>query len=207
MALDAASYAASWAIYDATGVRPEYLWPVLYSESGLNPGIPNAQGAPYYGINQASGSYLATLGITPADYLTWPASRQLTAVVLPMVRSNVARWGPIGSGTRFYQSNFLPATLGSRALMSPLAWAGSAYYRGNPGLDVWHRGVITVGDLAVMVSRAASSQAVRAAIAASYAARPSAGPPLSPALGTDYLPGWVPLAAVGALEGAAWWLA
>lgn len=200
--LDAASYAASWSIYDATGLRPEYLWPVLWSESGLDPSIPNRAGAPYYGISQASGSWLAAHGIGVADYLTWPASRQLLTVVLPMVRSNVAAYGPIRSGTRFYQSNFLPATMPRRALFAALTWKGSPEYGANAGLDTTRKGVILVADLATFVGRAARQPAVADAIARSYAARPSAGPATDPVLGSDYLdPLLLPAGAALALLG------
>ena len=35
---------ALWALYDATGIRPEWILPVLYSESGFNPAIVNSLG-------------------------------------------------------------------------------------------------------------------------------------------------------------------
>jgi hypothetical protein len=189
VALDAASGAASWTIFDATGVRPEYLWCVLWSESNLDPSRPNAAGQPYYGINQVSGAYLAKLGIDVADYLTWSASRQLTTVVLPYLRGVVGWTGETpGSATRLYQANFYPASLKTaRDLGSVIVWRGSAAYAANAGLDpAPKKGAITVADLARAMTRASNAPSVLAATAASYLARPSESPPEEPVYGTDF---------------------
>ena len=183
-----ATAAALWAGYDSGALpRPEYVLPVLWTESGLNPATPNLAGAPYYGINQASGSYLAAQGIDTADYLTWPASQQIARVVAPMFGSNAKAFGMPHSGTLAYLSNFLPATLpSSRALSSVLATKGSPVYTANAGLDYRGKGTITTGDLAHFVAHAAAQASVKSATAQVYAARPGASPS-DPVWGTDYL--------------------
>jgi hypothetical protein len=190
-----ASGSALWAISDATGIRPEWLLPVLQSESGLNPAIQNLSGYPYYGLNQISGSYLTARGIDASDYLTWPGSRQLSTIVQPYMASQVAAFGPLRSGTRVYQANFLPATLKTaKSLSSVLArqthsCTGTGLtndiYCANPGLDWQHNGTITVGDLAHFISAAAATSNVQSAIAQTYALRP-AQKPMDPVYGLDF---------------------
>ena len=98
----------------------------------------------------------------------------------------MARYGPIGSGTRAYQANFLPATLATaRSLSSVLATQGDAVYAANSGLDRNHSGAITVGDLAAVVAAMATKPAVQAAIAQTYALRPGESPK-DPVYGDDF---------------------
>jgi hypothetical protein len=190
-ALDDPSYAALWTIYATTGLRPEYLLPVLSSESGLDPSTPNRAGAPFYGINQASGAYLSARGISPADYLTWPASEQLTRVVGPMLAGVVRETATLPrSATRLYQANFLPVTLkgGGGGLSRVLAWRGGPVYAANAGLDWQRRGAILVDDLAFAMMRQARNVAVRSAIAKAYAIAPAgAGSPREPVYGQDFV--------------------
>lgn len=175
MSLDQASYPALWQIADATGIRPEWLLPTLQLESGLNPGVANQAGFPYYGISQINGDFLAAIGVTPDDYLTWPASQQLQRVVLPYMQSAVNRYGPLRSATRVYQANFLPGTLATAtSLGSVLAARGSAVYDANIGLDSNRDGVITVQDLADEMAK--QLPAVQGAIANAYAVRPGEFP-------------------------------
>ena len=205
MALDAAAPAVAWDLYDMTGgdVRPEYLWPVLWAESNLDPTLPNQAGAPYYGINQIAGSYLDALGIDRADYLTWAASAQLSRVVVPFLAGVVHDVGGVGSGTRLYQANFYPKSVKTaRTLGSVIVWRGSAAYRDNAGLDrPPAKGAIVVGDLARSIARGARAPSVQAAIAASYAARPSEAPPEDPVYGTDFAPLTTAAAIAGILGG------
>lgn len=191
--LDAASYPALWALYDATGVRPEWLLPTLQIESGLDPSVPNAQGYPYYGLNQIAGSALQAQGIDPTDYLTWPASQQIARVVGPYVASQVATYGALRSGLKVYLANFYPAALPSSGSLAahvvckparPCVPHDPDPYCANAALDVDHSGCITVGDLATLVQRAAQSPAVAAAIASAYRVRP--GQPTNPTYGLDY---------------------
>jgi hypothetical protein len=179
---------ALWALYDAGGPRPEYVLPVLYSESGFDPSIQNLQGADYYGVGQTSGDKLAAAGVTPSDFLTWPASAQIERFVSPMLLGIVHGVAALGSGTRVYQANFLPATLSSaRSLDSVLARAGETnnWYRDNAGLDWGRKGYLTVRDLAHSIEKSARSPAVQSAIAETYALRPAESPH-DPVMGDDF---------------------
>ena len=202
MSLDAGAYAALGRLYDASKVRPEFVIPVLASESGLDPSRANAGGYPYYGINQASGTYLEARGIDPQDYLSWPASQQIDQVVTPMMRANVGYLGRAPrSATLTYQLNFLPGSVKTaKALCSVIAWRGTAVYNANPGLDWLRLGAIRVDDLAHFMARALAGAGVKAAIKATYAARPDLGrPSLSPVYGTDFVD---PLWWLGAMAAA-----
>lgn len=201
MALDAASYPILWKIFDETGIRPEYLLPTLWSESGLRPGIQNLGGADYYGINQASGSYLRSRGIDPQQYLSWPASQQLDVVVRAMAHG----WPlPLLSGTRVRQANFIPATVngaaGWRAARAPgdvIVASPHPYYAANCGMDLTpgsvrcagqnRSGAIRVSDLMKATAQAAS--AVRNNISLAYVSRAGESP-CDPVVGDDpYLGG------------------
>jgi len=185
MTLDAASYDILWSIYDQTGIRPEWLLPVLYFESGLNPSAQNAYG--YSGINQASSSIISSYaGTDLGTYVTWPASRQLDTVVRGMYADLVNHYGPIRSATRAYQANFLPATLATaHALSDVISSQGDSYYGPNAGLDVDHNGVITLGDLAIVMAKSAAAPAVQTAIANAYQVRPNETPQ-DPVYGQDF---------------------
>lgn len=175
---------ALWALYDRGGPRPEYLLPGLYFESGYDPSIVNSLG--YTGINQASTAMLASYGLTSAAYAAMPASQQISQVVTPEYLGIVARYGPLNSGTRAYQANFLPATLATaKSLSSVLASQGDAVYAANSGLDRNHSGDITVGDMAAAVATMASKPAVQSAITQTYALRPGESPK-DPVYGTDF---------------------
>ena len=212
MALDAASFAALWKLYDATGVRPEWLLPVLWTESGFNPAIPNAQGYAYYGLNQISGTWLAQHGIAVNDYLTWPASQQIAQVVTPYVAQQVGSFGALQSGARVYLANFYPAALATAKTLDaqivckpaggcpPAGTHSSSAYCANAGLDADHSGCITLGDLAAFVGRAASGSSVKSAIASCYALRPWETES-DPALGYDFGPKPAPLSAPAASNG------
>ena len=152
--VDAAFPATLWnPFYAKTGIRPEWIVPVLASESGLNPSIVNSIGC--IGINQACPWAVPT----PPGYGSYTASQQLAGVVLGMYEAIIAKYGPLRSGVRVYQANFLPASLSkATALDSVLARrpsggcpggaANSQYvYCANSGFDTDHTGVITVGDL------------------------------------------------------------
>ncbi len=179
---------ALWSIFDASGVRPEYLIPVLYFESGFNPSASNAGGAAYYGVAQTSGARLAALGTRPSAYLAMTAAQQITLAVAPYFASVVASYGPIGSATRAEQANFLPASLATaRSLSQLLATSGTAVYGANAGaLDPLRHGAITVGDLALAMGKAARAAPSRAAIARAYVLRPQAYPPREAVFGSDF---------------------
>jgi hypothetical protein len=185
--LDPDAYVALWELADAGGPRPEYVLPVLAYESSFDPNADN--GAGYYGVNQESGDQLQAMGIDPANYKTWSAGQQIRAVVLPRYKYLVSKYGAIGSGARAYQGNYLPATLATaRSLTSVLASRADdphGWYRDNPTLDVNKDGLITVGDLADLVSREAADPFVKDAIDRAYTLRPGESPK-DPALGTDF---------------------
>ncbi len=200
-AVDSAFASALWnPFYAQTGIRPEWIVPVLAAESGLNPGVPNQAGYPYYGLNQVSGSYLQARGIDPSDYLTWPASRQLVQVVTPFMASQIAAVGVRPqSGARVYQLNFLPATLPTApSLTSVLArrppggcpsGRSSSFYCANAGFDTARKGYIDVQDLADSVARQAAKPYVQSVIASAYAVAPAGvGSETDPVYGDDFAP-------------------
>jgi hypothetical protein len=174
---------ALWAIYDATGIRPEWLIPGLAIESGLNPSLPNAAGYPYYGISQISGSFLEARGIDPSDYLTWSASQQLQTIVLPYMQGVVNQLGPLDSGIRVYQANFYPASLAYAPGLDDVIVSSSsadgnsrAAYAANKYLDADGNGEITPRDLGARLSEQVAKGFVQSAISQTYALRPSERP-------------------------------
>ena len=198
--------AALWAIYDQSGIRPEYLIPVLYFESGFDASKPNAAGAPYYGIAQTSGTRIAELGSSPADFLAMSQAQQIALAVAPYFAGVVKSYGPIRSATRAEQANFLPATLATvRGLGQVLQWAGSRTYAANAAaLDPARRGAITLADLSTIMSRAATSAPARAATRRAYQLRASAGAPQEPVYGQDFAG---PALSLGVLALAVGWAA
>jgi hypothetical protein len=190
-ALDDDALSALWSVYDATGIRPEYLIPVLYFESAgtFSPAIQNLAGGAYYGLAQTSGDKLAALGTTPAAFLAMSQGDQIRTAVIPYFSGVVKRFGPIASATRAYQANFEPATLATaKSLGSILEPRGTRAYADNAhALDTFRHSAITVGDLAVVMSRAADAAPVRAATARAYALRPSLAPARPPVYGEDFL--------------------
>lgn len=223
MALDSASYTELWNILQKTGdIRPEYLLPVLWGESTFSP---SAENADHYGLNQADGgvpagqpggpSGLRGRGIDPTDYKTWPASRQLHSVVSPFLSGLIRSFGPIRSGTRLYQANFVPASLPiATSFDDVVVGKGGRRYNGQEGsfydanlvLDIGtssdplgrdglhHKGKITVGDLAARVAAMAEVPQVAHAIELAYKVKPpgvtagvvGADHPHNPVDGEDY---------------------
>lgn len=189
---------AAWSVYDATGIRPEWLLPVLYAESGFDPSAHNSLG--YLGVGQDYGPYLERKGIDPTAYVTWSAAQQIEAVIEPRFAAIVKTYGGIGSATRAYQGNLLPASLPSSnpsaprsstipvapALWSVLARKGSSVYDANAQLSWLTRGAILVADLAHFVARAASSAECATAIVRAYALRSNAGSVTDPVYGRDF---------------------
>ena len=220
MSLDfPASGVALWSIFDAGGPRPEFVLPVLWSESGFNPSITNSIGC--QGVNQNCSP--------PPGYNTWSASQQIAGSVKPYMLSYVQKYGPLRSGTRVYVANFLPCTLpkatdlsyvlavrGSSAPVCPgFQLSQAAVYNANPGLDYQKTGAIRVSDMAHFIAKAAGSSAVKNAIAQTYALRPSETPQ-DPVYGTDFgygatpaggIPPWLLIAGVGVVAGLAAYLA
>lgn len=189
MAIDDDALSALWSIFDATGIRPEYLLPVLYFESGFNPALANTAGAPYYGIAQTSAQHLAALGTTPAAYLAMSSGAQIRLAVAPYFSTVVKSYGPVQSATRAEQANFLPATLQSVPNLSQvLAPAGSRTFVDNAkAFGAAGASAIRVADLAMTMQKSASAPAVVAATARAYQLRPSAGGPKNPVFGSDFV--------------------
>lgn len=213
MALDfPASGTALWAISDATGIRPEWLLPSLYFESGFDPGA--GAGTGHEGLNQMNVPQLEAWGIDPAAYTRWAASQQLTRVVQPWFVSLVNTFGPLRSATRVEQANYLPATLKTaRSLSSELARAPSGFYEDNKVFDRTMKGYITVGDLADAMAKAAQTAQVQSALQKTYALRPGESAE-DPVYGQDFGAGLSPnakaalvgVAIVGVSAAVAWWL-
>ena len=189
-----------WTISDMTGVRPEYLAPVLYFESGFNPAaVNNASGAS--GLNQTMPSNLAAFGTTPASFRAMSQAQQLTTAVAPYFTTAVQTYGPIRSATRAYQANFLPATLATaKALTAIVILGGTSAYNANKVLDPFNHGAILVADLAYTMARAAASSECAAAIARAYQLRPGESQ-TNPVYGTDYAD---PLASFASAALLAW---
>lgn len=201
--LDAGAYQAFWSLYDATGVRPEYLIPVLAFESGLNPALPNSAGAPYYGLGQ---NYGPSLPVDPATYLTWSASQQLTQVITPYFASIVGKYGALRSGIRVYQAEFYPASLAyARGLSSKIVSAPSSAYSANAAaFDPAGKGYITPADLGTAIQKMIGQSYVLDAIARAYALRPWEIEQ-NPVYGTDFGdPIATVLIALGILGTAGW---
>ncbi len=203
--LDAGAYQAFWGLYDASGVRPEYLIPVLAFESGLNPAASNGAGAPYYGLGQ---NYGPSLPVDPATYITWSASQQITQVITPYFQSIVSKYGGLHSGIRVYQAEFYPASLVyARGLGSKIVSAPSSAYTDNAAaFDKAGKGYITPGDLAVAVKKMIAQPYVRDAIARTYALRPWEIEQ-DPVYGTDFGDPIATLLIAAGVLGAAGWIA
>ena len=185
---------ALWSLYDATGIRPEWLLPPLYYESAGFQNVQNFAGYPYYGVNQASVQMLSGYGITPDQYLAMPISEQIRRVVTPEFVGLQQRYGPLRSGLRIYQANFLPATLpvvksldGVLATQGHDDWGAGDVYGANAGFDTQHKGTIVLGDLAAAVQKSAAAPAVVDALRQTYAARPQELPfKRDPVYGDDF---------------------
>ena len=200
VALDDDALQALWSIFDASGVRPEYLIPVLYFESAgtFSPSIANLAGAPFYGLAQTSAPKLAELGVTPAEFLAMSQGQQIRLAIAPYFARAVRSYGPIRSATRAYQANFEPATLARvRSLSQIVDHKGTRAYAANASaLDPLGHSAITLSDLALVMTRAAAAGPVKAATARAYALRPAAAPAHEPVYGEDFVSPWWTLGGV-----------
>lgn len=185
MPLDDAFPSTLWQVYVQTGIRPEWITPVLFSESGLEPTTVNSIGCA--GINQLCSGWLNTIGMTAQQYAALPASQQLIQGVIPYMKDAVARYGPLRSGTRVYQANYLPATLSTaRKLTDVIASDPSPTYTQNKGFDQDGKGYIVVQDLANSVARSVGAPVVKSTLDQAYS-----GPLISASAtgaGVDYGP-------------------
>lgn len=188
VALSDDGLAALWSLYDASGIRPEYMIPMLYLESGFDPTLANRAGAPYYGIAQTMGAHLTALGTTPAAFMAMSQGDQIRLAVSPYFKRAVASYGPLRSATRVYLANYLPARLATaRSLSQIVEPGGTVYYKGNEVLDPLHHHAIALSDLALLMARAVKQPEAKAAIARAYALRPAAAPPREAVYGDDFV--------------------
>jgi hypothetical protein len=181
MNLDDAFWPALWDLATASGTRPEVLLAVWAAESGLDPHAKNSIGC--IGLNQTCPKPVGPgfPNDDPATYQAAPASVQV-AWITPQVLSAVQlNGGPFLSAARYYQSNFLPATLAKAkrpgdviaARHGPYARA----YAANLGLDPDHRGAITLATLGkALERRVLNDQGFTDAVATAYAQQPPDAP-------------------------------
>lgn len=201
VALDQASYGELWRLTDMTNgdLRPEYVLAFMGYESGLNP---SAQNGGCYGLNQLCSAKPG--GVDPQTYLSWPASKQIRHGVAPYLKWLNDAYGPLRSGVRLYQGNWIPESLHlAHNFPDVIAARGGTRYKGQEGafyddnasLDTNHDGRVTVGDIDNVIKAQLLRPSVDAAIAAAYVfrgePRPGVGAgltdgPRNPALGTDF---------------------
>jgi len=186
MSLDwPATGAALWSIYDQTGIRPEWVLPVVHLESGFDPSVVNPGGC--VGLFQlCPGTYGNYVSVPVSEYRTWSASQQLAGPALAYWR-NALGYGPIRSATRLMQAQLAPGELSSAPSLDSVVYrAPSSGYEGNRGVfDPSGKGYFTVQDLANAMASHASDPAVRDAIARTYALRPGEQPH-DPVYGDDF---------------------
>lgn len=170
---------ALWALYDETGIRPEYALAVFWLESKFNPSIVNPIGC--VGLFQLC-PQSHTL---PSGYASWPASQQISESATPFWAGIVKQYGEIRSGTRLMQGNWLPGTLvTARRLSSVVAAAPSPSYTQNATVfDPKGKGYSTVQDVANAIAKTVPF--IQDAIAQTYALRPTERP-RDPVYGDDF---------------------
>jgi hypothetical protein len=216
--LDAAFYPALVQAGNTLGVPAGWLLNVFYLESRLNPQIGNQYG--YVGLNQLASSQLKqTFGVNPSDYLAWPASQQLTQVILPWYQNTIKVFGrgtPRSPGV-LYALNLFPNSVKTRGdsedtvLISSRASSSyevAAYYananggkpnsRGNCGLDFDCSGQITIGDLDNFLAQLTADKAYQSALATlnSYGGASSVSLPAS---GTTFVQALLTTIALGGI--------
>jgi hypothetical protein len=147
---------------------------VLYGESGLNPASPGHVSA-YEGLNQINQPYLKTRGIDPADYLTWPASRQMREVVGPFLVNQVhtllkkaVRSAGVLEACNLYPANVARHGDAPEAIIidsqSPDAGERQAF-QANKALDRNGDGKITISDLDEWLTGRSKDKAFQAELA------------------------------------------
>jgi hypothetical protein len=183
MTLDDAFWPALWALALETGTRPETFLAVWFAESGLEPAARNAGGC--IGLNQSCPKTLGGPGFPNDDadaYASAPASAQLAWIRLQVLAAIRLNGGPFRSAARYYQANFLPATLATAKVPDDVIAARSgplaSAYVANAGLDATHDGAITLRDLGLYLQQrvASGGGVLESAIARAYAVRPAGAP-------------------------------
>ena len=187
--LDGAFFPLMWTVVAIpAGTRPEIFLAAWLYESDLEPSARNAIGC--VGLNQTCPKPGGP-GFPNDDaegFRAMPASYQLSWIA-PQVLSAIAlNGGPFRSAARYYQANFLPATLATaKAPGDVIAGRGGPYaqaYAANAQLDVNGDGAITLDDLAHALEAKilASGTKLSDAIAQVYAAAPEGAPWAAPDL-------------------------
>jgi hypothetical protein len=182
MNLDDPFWPALWQLAIETATRPEIYLAVWLAESGLEPAAKNPIGC--IGLNQSCPKPYGP-GFPHDDaaaYQELAASRQLEWIA-PQVRDALAVNGrPFGSAARYYQANFLPATLNiarnPRDVIAARAGPFAQAYAANQALDFGHDGAITLEDLGRFVADAVErgTETWTKALAELYARRPPVSP-------------------------------
>jgi hypothetical protein len=178
--LDEAFYPALWTFANSVGVPAEWFLNFMFLESRFDPSAYNGK---YAGLNQIDQNYLQNhFHVDVNDYRTWLASDQLTKVIGPFFKGQLAYLGhtPRSAGV-LYALNVYPGSLKSRGdspdsvVISKFADESTkagrdevrAYYananggkpnaQGHCGLDWDCSGDITVGDLDAILDSLAST--------------------------------------------------
>lgn len=196
MNLDDAFWPALWSLVALpSGTRPEVFLAVWLAESGLEPSAQNAIGCT--GLNQScpAPNGPGFPGGDAAAYRSAPASAQLAWIAPQVMRAIALNGGaPFTSAARYYQANFLPATLpkatGPDDVIAGAEGPYASAYAANRDLDVDGDGAITLDDLGASLERTAAAygSTLSDAIAAAYAHAPPGAPWESPAV-VFYPPG------------------
>ncbi len=123
---------------------------VLFCESGFRSFIRNGSGAPYYGLNQMGESELRVLGLSPVQWLSMPAERQIPFVA-QFWAEKFGRFGDWmwSDPAHLYGCNFLPARCypgmpdehvltrrGDHDWQNKVTKEWHSYYESNTGLDL-----------------------------------------------------------------------
>jgi|SRR5271166_54890 len=188
--LDDAFYPALAIFAKSLGIPAEWFLNFFFLESRFDPSAWNGR---YAGLNQIDSHYLSNvLNIDADDYRTWSASEQLTRVIAPFFKGQLATYLsgslPASPGV-LYALNLFPNSVKTRGdspdtviIDRDASDPGEvrAYYansnkgvpdkNGNCGLDYDCNGVITISDLDAKLADLATSPTYKAALAKLYAA-------------------------------------
>jgi hypothetical protein len=194
--IDARFWPALWGLAIDADTRPEILLTVWFAESGLDPSAENSVGC--IGLNQTCPASMGGPGFpsTPQAYKAAQASEQVAWIAPQVLAQARLNGGGFRSAARYYQANFLPATLITAKRPADVIAARTgpyaAAYEANKGLDVSGDGTITLVDLGDYLERVVTKKGLdvdqgaplATAIAAAYSSRnlPPNAPWTSPAL-------------------------
>jgi hypothetical protein len=157
MVLDAYFWPALWGLAIDANTRPEVLLTVWFAESALDPSAQNSLGC--IGLNQTCPASVGGPGFpsTPEAYRSASASEQVAWIAPQVLAQARLNGGGFRSAARYYQANFLPATLATaKRPTDVIAARGGPYaaaYEANRGLDFSGDGAITLADLGDYLAR------------------------------------------------------